>query len=158
MQRKKKIGNLIFYLTHTDDLQGMRHNDYIYSFVHLAKFILSIYQNIISKNYEFSLEKREKKLLIYNCKIIIKNFFILIPKIIIIAFQRLKKNRLPFILPRKDSKFLSLFFQAEHTPNYNSRITIEKNKKDHLGLPKAKVEIKFNEIDKKSIVKLTNFL
>ena len=67
--------------------------------------------------------------------------------------KRFQKNRLPSVLPNINSKLLGLYFQSEHTPNYKSRITIEKNKKDHLGLPKVKVEIKFNEIDKRSIVK-----
>jgi choline dehydrogenase-like flavoprotein len=71
--------------------------------------------------------------------------------------ERYQKNKSPGVLPNINSKFLGLYFQSEHTPNYNSRITIEKNKKDHLGLPKVKVKIKFNEIDKKSVVKAHEF-
>ena len=152
-QKKEKIGNIIFFLSHANDPKGIGYGGYIYSFVHLLKFIISLYKKIFRSNYKFSLKKKEKEFLIVNFKLFIKNFFVIIPKIIIIAFQRLKKNRLPSVLPEKNSKFLGLYFQAEQTPCYDSRIIVVENRKDSQGIPKVKVKIKFNKIDKKTILK-----
>jgi len=149
-QKKKRIGNIIFFLGLTK--KPLDSGDPILASVYLFDFF-SLFFNKAKNNDLINFLRKEQKIFYINLKIFIKNLFKLFPKIIHIAFKRCQNNRLPSVLPNINSKVLGLYFQSEHTPNYNSRITIEKNKKDRLGLPRVKVEIKFNEIDKKSVIK-----
>ena len=53
-QRKEKIGNIIFFISHADDPKGIGYAGYIYSFVHLLKFIISLYKKRTATNIQIN--------------------------------------------------------------------------------------------------------
>ncbi len=50
-------------------------------------------------------------------------------------------------------KQLALYTQSEQSPNPDSRITLDANRKDALGMPRLKLDWRLSSIDKHSIVK-----
>jgi choline dehydrogenase-like flavoprotein len=49
-----------------------------------------------------------------------------------------------------------LYFQSEQVPNPESRITLSENNFDEFGTPRANVDIKFSEIDKRTVSEAHN--
>jgi choline dehydrogenase-like flavoprotein len=94
---------------------------------------------------------KSKDDVLIHFKTVLKEGWVELPTIIKIAFKRFQKRRLPFVLPNINNEKLGLYFQTEHMPNADSRIILDENNVDALGIPRAKVHIEFNEMDKKTI-------
>ena len=62
-----------------------------------------------------------------------------------------QKRRLPMVLPPKHSKRFPLFYQTEHAPLYESRVMLDQSSKDDFGMPRINVQIKFSEIDHRTV-------
>ena len=149
-QEEHKIGNAIFFLHEAKNQDG--HRDSFFSIVFVAKFLVSV---IKDKSFTKSKAKwkREKEAILAHGKIILKEGWTQIPKIIKVARKRFRKRRLPFVLPPINSESLGLYFQTEQVPNPHSRITVSKEEFDSTGVPRAVVKIAFTEIDRKTILK-----
>jgi choline dehydrogenase-like flavoprotein len=148
-QIENKIGNAIFFLHQANDQIG--HRDVLYSVVFVTKFFISF----VSKKSIYSIRSiwmKSKEDFLFHCKIILKEGWAELPTIIKIAFKRFQMRRLPFVLPHVNSEKLGLYFQTEHMPKPNSRITLNETECDALGIPRAKVHIEFNELDRKTIL------
>jgi choline dehydrogenase-like flavoprotein len=144
-QKEKKIGNIIFFLLHSQDQEG--HRDVLFSITFLVKFFLSIL-----KERSFKKAKEHKVALWEHGKIVMYEGWKQLPSIILIAFKRFQKRRLPMVLPNRNSPYLGLYYQAEQTPCRESRVRLSNEVKDAMGVPRVIVEFKSNELDKKTIV------
>lgn len=69
-----------------------------------------------------------------------------------VAYTRFfQKRRLPMILPPKKTNRFPLFYQTEHAPNRESRVTLDENWRDEYGMPRLDVRIRFSELDFRTI-------
>jgi choline dehydrogenase-like flavoprotein len=148
-QQQHQIGNVIFFLQQSTNQDG--HRDVLFSTVYVAKYILSVVkQKSFSKaKQSWGLQKKEIKEHLVN---ILKNGWKQLPTLFGVAIKRFKKRRLPFVLPSVKSKTLGLYFQSEQVPTADSRVTLSNTEFDAFGLPRAVVQIKFSDIDKKTII------
>lgn len=142
-QNKNEIGNAIFFLHQANDQSG--HRDVLFSIVFISKFLISL----ISQK-PISVIKNKKDVL-KHLKIVLTEGWTKLPSILKIALKRFQKRRLPFVLPHINSEKLGLYFQTEQMPNPNSQISLDESNCDAMGIPRVKVHIEFNELDKKTI-------
>jgi choline dehydrogenase-like flavoprotein len=149
-QKKEKIGNLIFFLHNSQDVDG--HREPIFSLVFLIKFIFILIRDKSLKKIKLRLSEN-KEVLKVHLNILFRNIWKQIPQIVFLFFMRFKKRRLPFILPSINTSKLGLFFQSEQVPNPESKITLSENEFDEFGIPRAVVDINFTELDLKTITK-----
>jgi len=71
-----------------------------------------------------------------------------VPRLFRLSVERFfRRRRLPFFLPAIEQGNFPLFFQAEHTPNPESRVLLSPEKVDDLGMPRLVVHIRFSEKD-----------
>jgi choline dehydrogenase-like flavoprotein len=143
-QKKNKVGNSIFFLNYTLNSKDMGAQGKLFEMLILYKKIISNKKNLCNFNII-------SKLISGLCNIHNLKYFI---KFI---FFRLKKNRLPSLLPGELSKYFGLYYQIEHTPCYYSRLTLDK-KKDAFGVNMIKLNLKFNKVDLKTIFKTHSYL
>ena len=153
-QNKNEIGNAIFFLHKANDQSG--HRDILFSIVFITKFFISL----ISQKSINSIKGKwikSKEDVLAHIKLVLTEGWGQLPTIIKLASKRFQKRRLPFVLPNVNSEKLGLYFQTEHMPNPNSRISLDDNSVDALGIPRVNVHIEFNELDKKTIISAHNF-
>ena len=62
-----------------------------------------------------------------------------------------ESRRLPMILPPAGLTKYDLYFQAEHAPNRNSRVSLS-HERDALGMPRLEVKPPFSALDIDSVV------
>jgi choline dehydrogenase-like flavoprotein len=152
-QNKNEIGNAIFFLHKANDQSG--HRDVLFSIVFITKFFISLISqksiNSIKGNWI-----KSKEDVLAHFKLVLTEGWGQLPTIIKLASKRFQKRRLPFVLPNVNSEKLGLYFQTEHMPNPNSRISLDDNIVDALGIPRVNVHIDFNELDKKTIISAHN--
>jgi choline dehydrogenase-like flavoprotein len=152
-QKKYKIGNVIFFLHKSQNSEG--HRDPLFSLVFIVKFLIALINTHSLSNIKIKF-KENKIVLKQHFKEIIKGIWKQIPQIITLYFKRFNKRRLPFILPSVNISKLGLYFQSEQVPNPESRITLSENNFDEFGMPRANVDIKFSEIDKRTVSEAHN--
>ena len=71
-----------------------------------------------------------------------------------VARQRyLAKRRLPMLLADRDAAQHHLFYQGEHAPNAESRVTIARAR-DAFGVPRLAVHVAFSDVDVRTVVEL----
>ena len=116
----------------------------LFEFVKLSKQIISNKKNI----FNFKIIKQIIKIL-FNLSII--------RYAVMYSYLRLKKNRIPSVLPDLNSKYFGIYHQIEQTPCYNSQIKLDK-KKDILGQQLVKLNVRFNSIDFKTFLKSHEYL
>ena len=116
----------------------------LFEFVKLSKQIISNKKNI----FNFKIIKQIIKIL-FNLSII--------RYAVMYSYLRLKKNRIPSVLPDLNSKYFGIYHQIEQTPCYNSQIKLDK-KKDILGQQLVKLNLRFNSIDFKTVLKSHEYL
>jgi hypothetical protein len=136
-QRINKIGNSIFFLTHTHKKKDMGNEGELFIFINLIK----------------NFKKNSIKKLFYNKKnliLLMVKIFYFFPKIVSLIYLRFQKKRLPSILPSISTKYFGIYHQIEQTPCFDSRIQLIKSK-DKLGLNKVKLTLRFNKIDLKTL-------
>ena len=136
-QRVNKIGNSIFFLTHTKNLKDMGAEAELF-------FIINLIKNFRKNNIK-KLFHKKKNLLLFIIKL-----FYFFPRIVSLIYLRFQKKRLPSILPSISTKYFGIYHQIEQTPCFDSRIQLIRNK-DKLGLNKAKLILRFNKIDLKTL-------
>ena len=137
-QIKEKIGNTVFFLSYTENSKDMGAQSKLFEFLILIKKIISNKKKL----FKISLIKKVLKIIfdINTLKYLIKY-----------SYLRLKKNRLPSILPNINSQYFGIYHQSEQTPCYDSCIKLD-NKKDAHGLHKVKIKTRFNPIDLKTTI------
>jgi choline dehydrogenase-like flavoprotein len=148
-QARLGINNIVFFLDRTNAADG--HRDVASSAVFIAKAALSVARTP-------SISRKWSKLrtvlpgIPAHLAVIAKDGAASIPRFAKLMRARQKKTRLPSILPSVHSRFLGLYFQAEQTPNPDSRITLSNDQVDAHGIPRAKVDLRFTEQDIHTVV------
>ena len=146
MQKENKIGNVIIYLYRSINAKENP--------VESLKFVKKIVSNALkhksAKNIikELNTSKNDlREHSVYS----LKNIHNVIPAVIGAGYRRMTKQRIPLRLPSVNSKWLHVYFQAEHLPNPESRILLS-DTNDRLGIPLPVVKIAFTELDTTTVV------
>ncbi len=149
-QRQVGIGNVIFFLDHTNPVHG--HRDALFSMVFVAKATLGLARSTAGPGRTQRL-RSEWPVIRKHLGTIAADGPALLPRLTVIAKARLAKDRrLPSILPSVNARYLGLYFQAEQAPNRESRITLSPDHVDEHGIPRAVVQLAFTEQDEKTIL------
>ena len=149
-QSRLKINNIVFFLDRTNSAEG--HRDVVFSAVFVAKTILSVAR---TRGFARKWAKLRNALptLPQHLTIVAKDGVTSVPRLVRLLRARMQKpRRLPQVLPSVNSRYLGLYFQAEQTPNPDSRITLSENQVDEHGVPRAMVDLRFMEQDLRTIV------
>ena len=149
-QNRLAINNIVFFLDRINSAQG--HRDVVFSAVFLAKAALSIAR---TRGFTRKLSKLRSMLptLPEHLTVVAKDGIASVPRLTRLMLARMsKRRRLPQILPSVHSRYLGLYFQAEQTPNPDSRITLAEDQLDEHGIPRAKVDLRFTDQDLRTIV------
>jgi choline dehydrogenase-like flavoprotein len=149
-QTRLAINNIIFFLDRTNSAQG--HRDVVFSAVFVAKAALSVARTQ-------GLDRKWLKLrnvlptLPPHLAAVAKDGVASMPRLTRLMWARMQKTRrLPSILPSVHSRYLGLYFQAEQTPNSDSRVTLAEDQLDEHGMPRAKVDLRFTDQDLHTVV------
>lgn len=152
-QERRKLLNTIFFLYHPGTTNG--HRDVLFSSRYVVKSVGSIIGQksvggALRKLRELSPSIRE------HTGTIARDGLTQIPDLIRLALKRMAKRRLPFILPARNTTRWGLYFQAEQSPNRESRVYLSTSATDAFGMPRAEVNIAFSEADVNSVVTAHN--
>jgi choline dehydrogenase-like flavoprotein len=129
---------------------GSEHRNGMVSLVMLSKTFLGGARKGPRRLLRILKDQRED--LLSHVKIVLQDGFSIAPQVAAVIYTRFfQKRRLPMILPPLKNNHFPLFFQAEHAPNYDSRVTLDREQIDEFGLPRLKVQIRFSEIDHHTI-------
>jgi choline dehydrogenase-like flavoprotein len=118
---------------------------------------------ILAKSLTGILERRSLKTIISKLKqaikdlnehlvFTLKNSHKVIPFFVDLGIKRITNRRLPLRLPSLKSKWLYVYFQTEHVPNRESRISLS-DVKDRLGMPLPAVKVAFTELDIQTVIR-----
>jgi choline dehydrogenase-like flavoprotein len=148
-QGRLGINNIVFFLDRTNAAEG--HRDVAFSAVFIAKAVLGVARTP-SLSQKWSKFRTVLPAIISHTAVVAKDGAASIPRFAKLMRARMKRRRLPSILPSVHSRFLGLYFQAEQTPNPDSRITLSNDQVDAHGVPRAKVDLRFTELDIHTVV------
>lgn len=96
--------------------------------------------------------KDQRRELASHAWIVIKDGPSIFGQVATVAYTRyFQKRRLPMVLPPKKTNRFPLFYQTEHAPLYDSRVTLDETSKDDFGMPRLDVRIRFSEIDHRTV-------
>ena len=146
-QRRLGIGNIVFFLARAAPQSG--HRDALFSAVFLAKALLRVARTSGMGEKKKQLQDPTFR---EHMKTVVRQGPGIIPTLWQVARGRGSKRRLPSVLPESKSSFWGVFFQAEQTPIYESRITLSPTEHDAHGMPRAVVDMQFSDLDQKTIV------
>ena len=150
-QREHRMLNAVAFLFRPP-LSEAEHGSAVLSAAYLSKFFLRLFKRRAFRESCALLQKNRASLLAHSRNIILGAPG-LVPKFAAIAQQRfLAKRRLPFVLPPQKGNAFHLFFQTEHAPNPDSRVTLHPTEKDALGMPRLLVDIRFTEQDVETVI------
>ena len=139
-QRDLKVGNVIGFPMRSE-ASDPRHGDAVLSFLYLA-------EALSGGNRSGRLSWRIFAGHVNNCIFNNPLAWISVAKQLWLRSQR---PRLPFVLPYKSEAQDALFFQAEHTPNYESRLLLD-GEVDEFGVPRIQARVRFSEIDRLTVI------
>ena len=145
IQQQEKVGNAIMYLHRSINVKD-GHKDPMESAIFVAKTSAGILKQKHPKKIVNGFKQSGKDLK-NNSFYLLKNLRILIPSVFGALYQRVTQKKKPLRLPSVHSKWLYLYFQTEHMPNPESRVTLIRNVKDRLGVPIPVVKVAFSEQD-----------
>ncbi|MEM6802704.1 MAG: GMC family oxidoreductase [Bacteroidota bacterium] len=138
-QQEHQLLNIIGFFFRPE-LADPTHQDAIFSLAHIkkqgvGKFLLK--------------EPLGKK--IAHIRNIAASFPGLMDEVKEIQRQRNEARRLPYLISSKQAPYQYFFYQSEQAPNPNSRISIDLRLRDALGMPRAVVDLRFSDLDFKTI-------
>ena len=150
VQAANQLLNTIFFLYHANGNNG--HRDVLFSSRFVAKSALFILSQK-SMNQMLKQARQALPALKEHVANIAKNGLAEVPDLIRLGLKRMAKRRLPYLLPSQRNPYWGLYFQAEQTPNRESRVCLSASEKDAFGMPRVEVNIAFREADIESIVR-----
>lgn len=148
VQQQEKVGNAIMYLHRSINVSD-GHKDPMESAIFVAKTSIGILKQKSPKKILNGF-RQSKKELKDNTYYLLKNTRVLIPSLFGAIYKRIAHKKEPLRLPSVHSKWLYLYFQTEHMPNPESRVTLS-DTKDRLGVPVPVVKVAFSELDIETI-------
>jgi choline dehydrogenase-like flavoprotein len=144
-QERHKICNVVgFFFRNVSG--NSEHRNAMVSLIMLIKTLLGGAKN--GPRRLLQIIKDQRRELISHAWIVLKDGPSILGQLSAVAYTRFfQKRRLPMILPPKKSNRFPLFYQSEHAPLYDSRVTLDLNSKDEFGMPRLDVQIRFSEVD-----------
>jgi len=148
-QEKYRIGNVIgFFFRNVTD--GSEHRNAMVSTVLLAKTLLGGARRGPRRLWRILKEQRAE--LFDHLKVIVKDGPGLFGQLAAVAYTRFfQQRRLPMVLPSRKANRFGLFFQSEHAPLPESRVTLDESNVDDFGMPRLDVSVRFSDIDYRTI-------
>ncbi len=148
LQQQEKVGNAIMYLHRSINVKD-GHKDPMESAIFVAKTSFGILKQKSPKKIVSGFRQSGTDLK-NNTFYLLKNMRVFIPSLFGAAYKRIAHKKEPLRLPSVHSKWLYLYFQTEHMPNPESRVTLSEVK-DRLGVPMPVVKVAFSELDIETI-------
>jgi choline dehydrogenase-like flavoprotein len=144
-QEKLRTNNIVgFFFRNV--AAGSEHRNGMVSLVMLVKTLLGGARK--GPHRLLRILQDQRKDLLNHAKIVFQDGFSIAPQLAAVIYTRFfQKRRLPMILPPKRNNHFPLFFQAEHAPNYHSRVLLDPTQQDEFGLPRLKAQIRFSPVD-----------
>lgn len=152
-QRELKLLNTIFFLDHPYGKEEYLAS--IFSGIVVAKSLMAIASQKSVKKALHKARELSPSLKKHSINLILKGWN-QVPNIVKIGLKRINRRRLPSVLPYKKSKYWGIFFQAEQSPFRESRVTLTNQEKDDLGMPRLKVDFRYNPADIESVIRAHN--
>jgi choline dehydrogenase-like flavoprotein len=148
-QERHKTGNVVgFFFRNVSG--SSEHRNAMVSMIMIIKTVLGGAKK--GPKRLFQIIKDQRRELISHAWIVIKDGPSIFGQLAAVAYTRFfQKRRLPMILPPKKANRFPLFYQTEHAPLYDSRVTLDEISKDDFGMPRLDVRIKFSEIDHRTV-------
>lgn len=148
-QQEREVNNVVgFFFRNVSG--SSEHRNAMVSVIMLVKTVLGGAKK--GPKRLFGILKAQRNELISHVWIILKDGPSIFVQLGAVAYTRFfQKRRLPMILPPKKSNRFPLFYQTEHAPLYESRVTLDESSKDDFGMPRLDVQICFSEIDFRTI-------
>ena len=148
-QRSNRTGNAIaFFFRNVSG--SSEHRNAMVSVVLLAKTLLGGAKKGPKRLVEILRSQRRD--LLDHVWIILKDGPAIFGQLATVAYTRFfQKRRLPMVLPPKKANRFGLFFQTEHAPLRDSRVTLDEKEQDDFGVPRLKVAVKFSDIDYRTV-------
>jgi choline dehydrogenase-like flavoprotein len=120
--------------------------------MYLAKFVKGLLRDPHPRMVRENIA-RNRKALGEHMGVILRDLPSFAPTAVRIACRRFfSYRRLPFVLPPQRSNRFHLFYQTEHLPNWNSRLTLC-DEVDRHGIPRLKAHVAFGEGDFQTVLK-----
>ncbi|MEO7098029.1 MAG: GMC family oxidoreductase [Luteolibacter sp.] len=148
-QEKHQVGNVVgFFFRNVSG--SSEHRNALVSTVLLAKMILGGARK--GPKRLFHIVKDQRRELVSHLSIILKDGPSIFSQVAAIAYTRcFQKRRLPMVLPPRKTNRFPLFFQTEHAPHPDSRVTLDHSSLDDFGMPRLEASIRFSEIDYRTV-------
>jgi len=148
-QERHRIGNVVgFFFRNVSGTS--EHRNAMVSVIMLVKTLLGGAGKGPRRLFQIIRDQRGE--LASHLWIVIKDGHSIFGQLAAVAYTRFfQKRRLPMVLPPKKSNRFPLFYQTEHAPRHDSRVTLDETSIDDFGMPRLDVQIRFSEIDYRTI-------
>jgi choline dehydrogenase-like flavoprotein len=144
-QEQQRVGNVVGFFFRPV-AGSSEHRNAMVSLVLLAKTLLGGASK--GPRRLFEIVKAQRRELWSHACIVIKDGPGILGQIAAVARTRFfQKRRMPMILPPRKTNRFSLFYQAEHTPLWESRVLLDPASVDLFGMPRLEARICFAETD-----------
>lgn len=144
-QEKHRTNNVVGFFFRTVS-GSSEHRNALVSLVLLAKILLGGARK--GPKRLFQILKDQRRDIWQHFCIVIKDGPGVFGQLAAVVYTRcFQKRRLPMILPSRKVNRFPLFYQTEHAPDRNSRVTLDMDSVDEFGMPRINVHIQFSEID-----------
>lgn len=148
-QEKHQVNNVVGFFFRTVS-GSSEHRNAMVSMIMLVKTVLGGAKK--GPRRLFQILKDQRRELASHAWIVVKDGPSIFGQLSAVAYTRFfQKRRLPMILPSKKTNRFPLFFQTEHAPLRESRVLLDESSVDDFGMPRLEVQIKFSEIDFRTI-------
>jgi choline dehydrogenase-like flavoprotein len=138
-QRELQIGNVIGFPMRPE-IHDSRHRDAVLSFLYLVEAASGANRGALTP-----------RLLMLHARNCILNSPLAWISIANQLWLRSRSPRLPFILPHAPEARDALFFQAEHAPHPESRVTLCAEA-DEFGMPRLRPQMRFSDVDRRTVL------
>jgi len=148
-QERHRTGNVVgFFFRNVSG--SSEHRNAMVSMIMLIKTLLGGAKKGPKRLFQIIRDQRRE--LASHAWIVIKDGPSIFGQLAAVAYTRFfQERRLPMVLPPKKANRFPLFYQTEHCPLYDSRVTLDETSKDDFGMPRLDVKIRFSEIDQRTV-------
>lgn len=144
-QEKYQVNNVVGFFVRPVSAES-EHRNAMVSLVLLVKTLLGGAKK--GPRRLFQIVRAQRRELLTHLGIVLKDGPSIFSQLAAVLCTRyFQKRRLPMVLPSKKANYFPLFFQAEHAPQWESRVVLDDSSVDDFGMPRLEVRIRFSEVD-----------
>jgi choline dehydrogenase-like flavoprotein len=150
-QEAYRIGNAIAFFARPGAGAAV-HRNAVTSSVYLVKTLMNAARHGPIRLAQQLL--RDQSTLAQHAKVVMTDGVRSAPDIVSLAIARFGgARRLPSVLPPRRFNHFHLYYQTEHAPNRDSRVTLA-DERDALGMPRLSVRVAFSPVDFETVRQL----